>query len=216
MVNLIVTFPGGTGGNFLANLCSHLINRDPIMIDQAGSAHDFKCLRYLDHTLLDLSPDSYIQEYNIITKLPKFDLALAHFRNLSLLAQHVTQIIYITFDPDDIPEILRRLTAKIGDKLNKQKYNILAGPGWPSYRDYVKGAVIPEMEELRMRFIHDWYYILPLDRTNLCEISFKEINSGYVLVDKLAKFLNVKEYNQQEIYAILDTYRAINNLESPT
>ena len=216
MVNLIVTFPGGTGGNFLANLCSHLINQAPIEIDENGSAHDFKCLRYLDHTLLDLSPESYVQEYNLITKLPKFELALAHFRNLSVLAQQVSQIIYITFDLDDIPEILRRLTSKIEDKLNEQKYNILAGPNWPSYRDYVKGASIPELEELRMRFIYDWYYILPLDHSNLCEISFKEINSGYALVDKLAKFLNVKEYDQQEIYAILDTYRAINNLESPT
>jgi hypothetical protein len=212
MLNLVICFPGGTGGNFIGALCSHLMFNTPMDIDAVGSAHSFtNCIRYLDDHLLDHSIESYSQELTFINKMKEFNLALAHFRNLAALSKKNKKIIYITFKEENIPILLKRLNSKIDNTVIPKKYALMAGADWPSYEDYLSGVEIPELKELRNQFINDWYYIMPAVKKNVCEITFDELNNGYEIVDKLVNFLNIKEYNKQEICVILDTYRKINS-----
>jgi hypothetical protein len=89
MQNLVLCFAGGTGGHFIANLCHTLLYQTSHKTLDNGSVHSLnsKISSYLSGRLLDNSIDSFIQEYNVINGMGEVDLALGHFRNLSLLQQ---------------------------------------------------------------------------------------------------------------------------------
>jgi hypothetical protein len=216
MQNLVLCFAGGTGGHFIANLCHTLLYQTSYKILDDGSVHSLnsKISSYLSGRLLDNSIDSLIQEYNVINSMGEVDLALGHFRNLSLLQQQGKKVIYIEFQSYHKEEIYRRLHKKVSNKevLTKETYDMLAGADWPSWEEYQTGAEVSELDPLGVGLkqkddLGEWYFILPVNQTNICKITFDEILRGYELVDKLADFLKITDVDKDKIRAIINEYR---------
>jgi hypothetical protein len=217
MQNLIICFPGGAGGHFIANLCCFLLHEKISKIDATGAYHNsINYISQVDDIPLDLTPCSYQQEYNLIQALPAHpSIILGHLRNLKLLQELGKKVIFISFLDHDKIEIKRRLHRKKSNKsINKITYEILAGVDWPSWEEYVNGATVNELDTNSVGLtgkneLDAWYYIMPNDTKNMFEIKFEDIVlSGYGFVDGLAHFLNVTEFNKSKIYAIIDEYRS--------
>jgi hypothetical protein len=205
-MNVLICFPGGTGGHFIGALVKYLSTKQLFKVSENGDVHSFNCSKFLEGILLDHSVESYSQEFDVINKLFNFDIAIGHFRNLAVLEKQIKKIIYISFEPNDIDDVSQRLISKITD-ISESQYNLLAGANWPAYYDYLNGTIVNELVDLRLKFLSEWYYIIPSNRKNLCEIKFIELTKGYDFVDKLAEFLDVKDFDNQKIYAIIDEYR---------
>jgi hypothetical protein len=223
MQNLIICFPSGAGGHFIANLCCFLLHKKINKIDATGSYHNHSN-NYISHVddipldliSLDLTPYSYQQEYNLIQAVPAYpSIILGHLRNLKLLQELGKKVIFISFLEQHKIEIKRRLHRKISNKsINKIRYEILAGADWPSWEEYVNGAAVEELDPNGLGItgkndLDDWYYIMPVNTKNMFEIKFEDIvSTGYGFVDGLAHFLNVTEFDKPKIYAIIDEYRS--------
>lgn len=215
--NLVICFAGGTGGHFIAGICYTLLYNEPIQVSTDGSMHSLMRKfgsTYLSGKLLDTTLASYIQELHAIDNMPEFDIITGHFRNLVALQKQNKRIIYIEFTADDRQEIKRRLHKKTSNvNIDKITYEILAGESWPSWDEYKSGAIVSELDPKICGIrgnddLIDWYFVTPVNQHNLCKISFSEIVSGYELVDKLATFLNVSEFDRPQIYDMIDSYRS--------
>ena len=216
MQNLVLCFAGGTGGHFIANLCHTLLYQTSYKTLDNGSVHSLnsKISSYLSGRLLDNSIDSFIQEYHVINGMGEVDLALGHFRNLSLLQQQGKKVIYIEFQSHHKEEIYRRLHKKVNNQkmLTKETYDMLAGADWPTWQEYQNGAEVSELDPSGVGLkqnddLGDWYFILPAIQANICKISFDEILFGYTLVNKLSDFLNITNVDLEQIYTIINEYR---------
>lgn len=213
MNNLIICYPGGTGGHFITAICVFLLHKKPFDILLDGSVHSLKlpCQRkkFLNERILDLSPESYKQEYEVIQQFENFDIVLGHFRNLLAISQIGKKIIYITFEQDSKQIITNNLNRKTKNlfPMSEKNYKILAGSSWPSYVEYLKGAKIKELNtpnEDSKKYLDEWYYILPYNKSNLLEIKFENL---YNSVDNIANFLNVSSYDQQYIEEKINEYK---------
>lgn len=215
MQNLVICFAGGSGGHFIANLCHLLLYQTSYKILDNGSVHSLNSniSSYLSGRLLDNSINSFIQEYNVINTMGDVNLALGHFRNLNLLQQQGKKVIYIEFQSHHKEEIYRRLHKKVSNQeLTKETYDMLAGADWPTWQEYQNGAEVTELDPLGVGIrghddLDDWYFILPVDQTNLCKITFDEILQGHEIVDKLVDFLNITNVNTEQIYTMIDEYQ---------
>ena len=211
-INLVICFPGGAGGHFIASICSALLNDDSYGVLNNGSMHAFPN-KDRSARPLDTSLDSLIQEYQYLNNLTDFEIMIGHFRNLVLLQQLGKKIIYIEFNAHNKEEINRRKNRKVSNrKINKEVYNMLSGDSWPTWEDYRSGVIVPELDSNIAGIngnndLDDWYYIIPSNCDNLCKISFDEILDGYEFVNKLVNFLNVSQFDEQKIYNMIDIYR---------
>jgi ribose 5-phosphate isomerase RpiB len=204
--NLIICFPGGSGGHLIANICANILYSTPISILKNGSVHSFRCSKYLDNIKLDCSTESFLQELADIQRLPDFDLAIAHYRNIMSLREKNKKIIYISIDESDIGNISNRLQLKMSDLINQETYNTLKGSDWPEYGSKVDSNVPDDLNELRLRFFKNWYYIVPVNKTNILEIPFKNLTHQHT-IDSIAKFLNISTFNKQYITDKLHEYQ---------
>ena len=217
MQNLVVCFAGGSGGFFVANLCQFLLYKKTSSVSFDGSYHETSLPSQKSSYLLgwpvDLSSDSFMYEYNTINNLPNLDIICSHFRNLALLQKNNKRIIYIDFQSHHVTELKSRLHRKLANvPLIETQYNVLAGVDWPTWKEYLNGAKVDELDSVgKLKDSHpldDWYYILPTNQDNICKIDFEDILSNdYTFVDKLADFLNVTAFDKNKIYAIVDEYR---------
>ena len=205
MNNLIICFPAGGGGHLVGAMCSFLLYGNKFQVKDNGSVHDFQCVRYLDGVTLDYTAESVVQEYADISRLPDFDIALAHFRNLAQLQSLGKKIVYIDFNEDDAEIISSRLVVKMSTLLNQKTYDLLKGTDWPEYNELSDGT-LDDLKELRTDFIKNWFYSIPVRKNNIFKISFSELESG-TWVNELSKFLGVVDYDERFVSEILDEYR---------
>lgn len=218
MTNIVVCFPGGASGHFIANLCSLLLfNVIPSQVLPNGSMHDnnnnfIKHPLSLEGRILDKSIDSYKQELNVIQELKNFSIAIGHFRYVNELVATNKQVIYITFDNDDKEKIYYNLKRKTDPNLiSEQHYNAIKGSDWPSFSEHLNGNISPEFFSDRQNkdWLSDWFYKLPQNSNNTCEIKFKEIIFGEKLLEKLCSFLSTKQ-NIDAASSLIKQYRKNN------
>ena len=182
MQNLIICFPGGAGGHFIANLCCFLLHEKISKIDATGAYHaSNNYISQVDDISLDLTPHSYQQEYNLIQAVPAHPgIILGHLRNLKLLQELGKKVIFISFLEQHKIEIKRRLHRKKSNKsINKITYKVIAGVDWPSWEEYVNGAAVEELDPNGVGItgkndLDDWYYIMPVNTKNMFEIKMSE------------------------------------------
>ena len=213
MYNIVICFPGGGGGHFIASICKNLLYNHSIEFQRDGSAHSVLLTHqhqdFLSNRTLDISVDSYAKEYELIDSLQEFDIVIAHFRNIIALTQKNKKVIYITFTPDQKQILYNRIKNKVPDAmLSNSHYTVLAGDDWPSYDEYVKGAKIPTINEGR-DWLDDWYYAIPANTADICEIKFSDILSGNNLIDILSNFLQIKKFDKNYIEAKITEYRKL-------
>lgn len=206
MRNIIVCFPGGAGGHFVASVVNYLIHGKEFSIDQNGSMHSSTVMRYLDGYLLDDSMESIVQELVDIGRLPNFDLAVSHFRNIPALLKQNKKVVYIDIDANDIPEVARRLRMKMSQLINVDTYNILKGTEWPDYESYTHDTVPEDVNNFRIQFLKNWFYVVPVNKDNVFKINFNEMCSEKWVIE-LAKFLDIHTYNTEFIKTILKAYQ---------
>lgn len=204
MHNLIICFPGGSGGHLVAGMCKYLLYKEKFAIKENGSVHDVQCDKFLEGRPLDNSLESIVQEYVDINRLKNFDIALAHFRNLSLLSANGKRVVYIDIDQNDIETIAKRLRVKMSDLMNESTYHVLKGADWPSYHS-VTEIDLPDINELRIKFLKNWYYTLPVDQSNILKVKFNQLSDPKWCMD-LARFLQVDDFDKNFIVEILDKY----------
>jgi hypothetical protein len=210
--NIVICFPSGSGGHLLGTLCSMLLGGPGVLPGKDGSMHNVSAITHgVHHAYIELPQDEVIQ-----SKMPDCNITIGHFTNVKLLKEVGKKVIYITFVPEDIDEIARRANKKTSVNLKDEKtYKILAGNGWPSYEEYCAGAPISTGElnhegkwEVKKIHYSHCVYNLPEDKSNTLEIKFDEINNSNCLVDKLANFMCVEQYDKNKVMNTLHTYRS--------
>ena len=200
MRNLIICFPGGAGGHFIAAVCTSLLYGKNITVDDNGSCHGLDYSRIenaLDGRILDRSEISRVQELNVIQSMHDFDISLGHFRYLDLLTEHHKKCIYITFSENDKELIYKKLHDKTNPmSISKKHYETIMGVDWPSYDEFLQGNIHKEFlhDRYKKDWLADWFYVLPKDLRNVCEITFKEIYYGENLISKLCAFLSCNNH----------------------
>ena len=203
--NVIVCFPGGAAGHLVGAIISFITTGKKFAIEDNGSVHGFQCTRYLDGRLLDLSVDSMIQEHVDISRLPDFDLAIAHFRNIAQLQSLGKTIIYVDIDSDDVEVVSNRLQTKMSSLMTREVYDILKGTDWPDY-DGIADTALLDLKQIRIDFLQKWFYTIPVNQQNIFRLPFKEI-TDIKWVDRLTTFLNIPGYDRDFIINILDEYK---------
>ena len=211
--NIVICFPSGSGGHLLGTLCNMLLGNRSVEPDKLGSMHNlFNAGQYgVLFVHVGSSQDEVIRN-----KMPDRNIAIGHFTNVTLLKEVGKKVIYVTFVPEDLDEIVRRANKKTSVNLKDEKtYKTLAGSEWPSYEEYCAGAPILSSElthegKWKVKKIHysHWVYNLPEDKSNTLEIKFDEINNSNCLVDKLANFMCVEQYDKNKVMNTLHTYRS--------
>lgn len=167
---------------------------------------------FLYGRLLDLSSESYLQEYNTITDIGDVDIITAHFRNLKLLEQLGKKIIYVSFKKSHFEIIKERLERKVNNKnISKDTYEILKGADWPSWEEYKNGEQVDELNSnfvgiSKFQDLEDWYYIMPTETDNLFEIKFDDILTGNIPIKDLSKYLGVEYFDIEKIEYIIKNY----------
>jgi hypothetical protein len=206
--NIVVCFPAGTGGHLIGALCSVLLGNTATFPDENGSMHSSVEHGFI-HVNSSLAEDIIIRE-----KLPNRDIIIGHFTNIDLLVEVGKKVIYITFAPDDVDEIVYRANKKTKVNLNdKNTYTLLAGVSWPTYEEFRAGAMLPINEQewsVVARQYEYWKYTLPKNKENTLEITFDSINNSNTLVEQLASFLCIEIYNKDILTYMLNTYRQKN------
>lgn len=171
---------------------------------------------FLSGRSLDLSDRSFQQESDAINTMGNVDIVLGHFRNLKLLEEKNKKIIYITFKNDQLDTIEKRRLKKrswtAGTKRTKKLYDAIAGADWPTWEEYINGAIVKELETDQqdingIKDLYEWYYIMPADTKNLFEIKFEDIVSGNIPINELANFLGVAEFDKDYIEFIINDYK---------
>ena len=199
---IVVCFPAGAGGHLIGTICSVLTGRSGVLPDERGSMHTNSII-HLNSTLHE---DDAIR-----TELPAVDVVIGHFTNLALLSELGKQVIYITFTQDDVDEIVYRANKKTTiDLTDKNTYKKLAGVSWPSYDEFLSGKSIPTGESnwaVSKNTYSHWAYNLPNDKSSILEITFDEINTSQTLIDRIATFLKIDNYNRDNLMQLLHTYR---------
>lgn len=216
--NIIICFIGGSGGHFIASICEYLLYNLSYNPLNNGSYHNTKIARFIGGILpRDNSSESLAAEYEYILSLTKCPLSLGHVRNVALLRELGWKVIYIDFNNDDHHEIDSRVLKKVNlqkiETITEDQYNMLKGGSWPSWKEYKNGKPAPELDDTYVRLkdhseCTTWQYILPNDSNNICRIEFREIQSGYTILDKLSEFLNIRQFDHETIKKQIDNYRS--------
>ena len=210
--NIVICYPSGGGGHLIGILCNMLLGGPGVLPDKNGSMHNVSAITHrVLHVESELPQDEVIQN-----KMPDCNITIGHFTNVKLLKEVGKKVIYITFVPEDIDEIARRANKKTSvDLKDKATYTLLAGKDWPSYSEFCAGKSILTGEvtndgQWKVGKIHylDWGYTVPEDKSNTLEIAFDEINNSDCLVDKIANFMCVEQYDKNKIMNTLQTYRS--------
>lgn len=211
-------FSWGTGGHFIANVCSLLLfGKTFSNVNHDGSMHGIGTNVFIQHPKslegrsLDRSIESYRQELEVIESLKDFEIAIGHLRYVNELVAVNKKVIYITFEVDDKEKIYSNLHRKTDIfSVTEQHYNAIKGSDWPDYAEHIAGNVSNEFlfDRQDKDWLTDWFYELPNDSSNICEITFKDIYFENNLIEKICKFLNtnsnldvakklIKEYREK-------------------
>jgi hypothetical protein len=205
--NIVVCFPAGSGGHLIGALCSILLGNSESYPDENGSMHSSVAHGFI-HVNSSLPQDI------IIKKLPNKDVIIGHFTNVELLVETGKKVIYITFTPDDINEMVYRANKKTKiDLTDKNTYTQLAGSSWPTYEEFCSGTVIPTGEQNWLANNHQysyWVYSLPKHKDSTLEIKFSSINDSQTLIDKIANFMSITNYDTGKLQHVLNIYRQLN------
>lgn len=210
--NIVVCFPSGAGGHLIGALCGMLLRYPEVFPDKIGSMHSAVSAGVVSgiiHVNASMSQDKIIQE-----KLPDSDIIVGHFTNVKLLTKINKKVIYITFTPDDLNEIVYRANKKAkNDFKDKNTYTLLAGTEWPTYEEFHSGIPILNEEEnwsVNSQQYSYFVYNLPEHKNNTLEIKFSDINDSSTLIDDIANFMSVKTYDKNKLINILNLYRQAN------
>lgn len=197
VTKVLVCFPPGAGGNFVASIIKHLQQNVPISFGDLGHAHSNGIMwaaNELINTGFDDSLENFILEFFEIQKTTKNDLMVGHLRNLIQCLKYAEKVVYIDFDFEDISEIKRKADYKNKiTRLPEVDYNRIKGESWPCYQDFVNGAEVPELKDHIQSPLERWYWVLPKDLDNLHCIKFKEIfgpDGSWIF--NLANFLKIE------------------------
>jgi hypothetical protein len=217
---VMICYCGGSGGHFIAALCEYLLFHNKLEPTPEGSYHVLQYARHLSSSQLlpqILTAESIARESQFIENLSDYPLNVSILRNVALLELLGWKVIYITYRVDQVPEIRyrhdkKRPPMRIED-ITEEVYNMLKGNDWPTWEQYKNGATVDELHPVYARLVNkeellDWFYILPPESNNICEIKFDEILRGYTLIDKLISFLNINDVNKNELKEFVDNYRS--------
>jgi len=216
--SIIICFIGGSGGHFIAAIVEFLLYGKHQLPQDTGSYHKLSVAKQYPGCPLPMTntPESFAAEYEEIKKLPDYPIIIGHYRNLALLQSLGKKVIYITFGDHHRKEIRRRVRQKVNlpkiKDITQEQYNMLKGSSWPSFDEFKSGAKVEELDEEFVLLKNkdeclDWIFVVPPIDPNICRIDFDEILSGYSFIDRLAKFLDVREFDKTELIALIDNYR---------
>jgi len=224
--NLIVCFPGGAGGHFVAALCVQLLYPNfSYNVNEDGSLHyTFEGYEINDPRLMfqhSGKQENLDAEVELIRNLPDFDYACAHLQRVDELSAKNKKVVYITFEPDDKDRIYSNVKSKMPLEHslksyinNKDRYDAVKGSSWPTWEEFREGNICEELsrtladpESHDNPFLDDWKYTLPDISNNICEIKYKEVLNGTELLNKLLAFLDIRQYNIDKINLFIDNYR---------
>lgn len=206
-----IIYNAGTGGNFLAYILdSALIGRnlsEPIKFTKYGSAHLLQ--RYFIYWInMTDSPDIHVSEYlNYARSISHFELEadrkdkshewifLAfHSIHVKDIMKHATKGVLITYDNDDIPEIMKAFIGK----------SCLDGHHLPT-GDYYH-TPIEDITSLTNTYnkhystlseYQSYFNAVHNFDDSLLNLSWKELmyEGIPVLIEKLSKFTEIPSYN---------------------
>jgi hypothetical protein len=179
-VGVLICFPPGAGGSFVASLVKHLQSGHSVKLSALGHAHNNN-IPWVSNLLnargFSADLENFCFELFEIQQMGDHQIALCHFRNINKCMQHAEKVIYIDFDFASIDIIQKKAEFKNQiEILPEQDYDRIKGENWPSYEQFVQGQVVPELWQHVRSPLYDWYWVLPKNtNNNLHRVCFENI-----------------------------------------
>ena len=202
---LYITHPGGSGGHFIAQLCSHLLYNTNINISEQGDCHDITS-RIFRFGIADTDLD-YIEN---------LDISLIHVQDLKTLEVLKGKTIYITLDSlEDIDECNKRLDRKVKktkDYFSQSGYDLVRGIDWPSFEDVTDrdlNRLTKELSQMNLSHLNSWKYKQPTKTDKFLRIRFSELTNPKQ-IDRLSAFLEKAPTSREYLLNKLEEYEQRN------
>jgi hypothetical protein len=180
-----------------------MYQRTNIPLGSRGDSHR-NGIAKITPTSLDKTLESYLEERELLLNFATQPIIKAHVRNIPLCLDITDKVVYINFQEKDIPQITLNYFSKNNITfLPEQDYNNMRGKDWPTYQQYVNGAVVAELVDHQLGPAHEWYWILPIDQQRLHKIEFIDLFSdSKQWIHDLVNFLGLNLDLEQQQYLI--------------
>lgn len=229
---IILAYPCGTGGHFLASLMQ-LIKFDtkPSAVTNTGSMHGVGSRIYQPVPLTnsnvtdDAAVEIEILSQHLESPAPIF---IGHFRAL----RHINQlnpenkIFYVTVSESELHIQEQNFIKKIMlPNWCEKWYNVYKTPSWPEFDQLPKSITdinqLPELVRngilaINKKYMIDWTYDLPTNLDNTHELPMSLITKPEELYNKLLLGLDAEHwaYVQARCHKFINNYIKANNYET--
>jgi len=225
---IFVSYPVGTGGNFVASVLALLINNHHNQILNDGSMHSRRTKGYQRFIFSDnnvefeqkitldniscLSNPDYLHE-SIFT---------VHMSDLKKIIELLpcVHVVYITItDPKWIAiQQINFLKKVINRSWSEKMYQGFAGTFWPKFDKNLSNMpqwVIDDMMNINLKYINSWKFVLPEDQSQCLEIPMELTVKPSLLLDRVVNFFNLtpSEERYQQAVDLVNDYIKINNYD---
>lgn len=200
-MSCVVSFAPGSSGHFVGSVCQYILHGTKFEIDQNGSCHHSHVKFWGgDQLILEPSAEGLIHEMATIKRLPvpNTRVAVTHARNLYMLSEIFSKVIYISFTEQDVSEMVNKFQRKNQlSHVSESNYNNIKGMDWPPYEIYLNGQapdfVLDELNLATYKTSYEhWCWVMPALATqrNIHEIPFQNITKCCDWIPSLCEFLS--------------------------
>ena len=230
---IILAYPCGTGGHFLASLMQLIkFNTRPSAITNTGSMHGVGARVYQTVPLSSSNvTDSVAVELSILSQQLESSTApifIGHFRALRYINQlnPNNKIFYVTVAESDIHTQEQNFIKKIMiPNWSEKWYSVYKTESWPAFRELpesitdineLPGLVRDGILSINKKYIVEWTYDLPDDCGNTYELPMSLITRPEELYNRLLLGLDAEHwaYIQARCQKFINNYIKANNYET--
>lgn len=196
---IVVCYPVGTGGHFIATLLVLLLKGIYPVILPNGSMHGNNGYRF------------YISIKDI-EAWHNNDIVIVHESDIQAVAEipAVAKIICISIGESHYDNQEKNFLEKnMEDQWSENYYSGFKSDSYPPYHADLSSMpdwVIQDILKINRQYITSWHYIFPKNKSNILEIDFSEILHSDSLVQKIKLFLDIDTIDQS-VYDLVDNYR---------
>jgi hypothetical protein len=220
---IVVAFPGGGGGHFIAHVVNALITQQ---LNDTNAGVNFHgkancCQKFLNFSFLDTKMNSYEEELCYINSIyPQSKLIIGHFRNIDEIYRiHKCLIIVVEIsDTDHDLLVARVLQEAINLNFTKIKYQDIRGEDWPDINpglDQLPRWIKLEIESQLHKMFHFWNSQVICNDIPVLKITTHDIFYGHV-IEKITNYLKVPQVQGlqtlHENYKLLVTQKYLKNI----